>query len=104
MSEIVAASDEQAAGIGQVNNAMTQMDTFTQQNAALVEEAAAAAKSMEQQAAHLSQVVGVFRLSASEAAHGASRAEPHLAPVLRLEAGHADGTRPARRDPSRKVA
>jgi methyl-accepting chemotaxis protein len=104
MSEIVAASDEQAAGIGQVNNAMTQMDTFTQQNAALVEEAAAAAKSMEHQAAHLSQVVGVFRLSASEAAHGTSRAEPHLAPVLRLEAGHADGTRPARRDPSRKVA
>jgi methyl-accepting chemotaxis protein len=85
MSEIVAASEEQATGIDQVNRAMTQMDAVTQQNAALVEEAAAAAQSMQEQADHLSQVVSVFLLTAAERASGMPRAEPHLAPVLKLE-------------------
>ncbi len=65
MSEITAASQEQSDGIEQVNQAIGQMDQMTQQNAALVEQAAAAARSMQDQAANLSQAVSVFRLDAS---------------------------------------
>jgi methyl-accepting chemotaxis protein len=61
MAEITAASAEQTAGIEQVNVAVVQMDQVTQQNAALVEEAAAAAEAMQDQAASLAQVVSVFR-------------------------------------------
>ena len=63
MNEITVASDEQRDGIEQVNQAVTQMDTVTQQNAALVEQAAAAAASMQEQSARLSEVVGVFKLN-----------------------------------------
>jgi methyl-accepting chemotaxis protein len=62
MSEITAASQEQSAGIEQVNQAITQMDRVTQQNAALVEEAAAAAGSMKDQTVNMSQAVGIFKL------------------------------------------
>ncbi|HVL75793.1 MAG TPA: methyl-accepting chemotaxis protein, partial [Noviherbaspirillum sp.] len=62
MGEISVASKEQTDGIEQVNQAINQMDEVTQQNAALVEEAAAAAQSLQEQAAHLAQVVSVFRL------------------------------------------
>jgi len=64
MSEITAASQEQSNGIEQVNEAIGQMDEMTQQNAALVEQAAAAAQSMQDQAAALSQAVSVFKLTA----------------------------------------
>ncbi|KAB7774839.1 methyl-accepting chemotaxis protein [Xanthomonas sp. LMG 12459] len=67
MGEISAASQEQSAGIEQVNQTVTQMDESTQQNAALVEEASAAARSMEQQAVELSQAVALFKLDASAA-------------------------------------
>ena len=67
MSEITAASQEQSAGIEQVNQAIGQMDQVTQQNAALVEEAAAAAASLQDQAGNLSQVVSVFKLGAGYA-------------------------------------
>jgi methyl-accepting chemotaxis protein len=67
MSEISAASSEQSAGIEQVNQAITQMDENTQQNAALVEEAAAAAESLEDQASNLTQTVGIFKLSGHQA-------------------------------------
>ncbi|SCK60307.1 methyl-accepting chemotaxis protein [Variovorax sp. HW608] len=63
MGEITAASQEQTSGIEQINQAITQMDQVTQQNAALVEEAAAAAASLQEQAGGLSQVVSVFRLT-----------------------------------------
>ncbi|NVN84907.1 MAG: PAS domain S-box protein [Rhodopseudomonas sp.] len=63
MAEISAASQEQRGGIEQVNNAVTQMDKVTQQNAALVEEAAAAAKSMEDQTNSMSEMVSQFLLS-----------------------------------------
>jgi len=63
MGEITAASQEQTSGIQQVNQAITQMDNTTQQNAALVEEAAAAAQSMQTQAANLLHVVSVFKLN-----------------------------------------
>jgi methyl-accepting chemotaxis protein len=62
MGEIAAASVEQSTGIEQVNRAVSQMDEVTQQNAALVEEAAAAAASLDEQAARLRTTVGVFRL------------------------------------------
>ncbi len=60
MSEIAAASSEQASGIEEVSKAVVQMDEVTQQNAALVEEAAAAAESLQQQAGNLSNRVSVF--------------------------------------------
>jgi methyl-accepting chemotaxis protein len=62
MAEISAASAEQSTGIEQVNITITQMDETTQQNAALVEEASAAAKAMEEQAEALQQLVQRFRL------------------------------------------
>ena len=62
MGEITAASQEQTSGIGQVNSAITQIDATTQQNAALVEEAAAAAASLQEQCNQLTQTVGFFRL------------------------------------------
>ncbi|MFZ6766223.1 methyl-accepting chemotaxis protein [Undibacterium sp. Di26W] len=65
MSEITAASQEQSSGIEQVNLAITQMDEMTQQNAALVEQAAAAAESMEEQAVALAEAVSVFKLQAA---------------------------------------
>jgi methyl-accepting chemotaxis protein len=63
MAEITAASAEQSAGIEQVNQAVTRMEDMTQQNAALVEEAAAAAESLQGQASTLSATVAVFKLS-----------------------------------------
>jgi methyl-accepting chemotaxis protein-1 (serine sensor receptor) len=65
MGEIAAASAEQSRGIDQVNVAITQMDEVTQQNAALVEEAAAASKSLEDQGHQLTESVAFFRLVAS---------------------------------------
>jgi methyl-accepting chemotaxis protein len=66
MSEIASASQEQSAGIEEINRAITHMDDITQQNAALVEQAAAAAGSLQEQAAGLSQTVAVFKLHSAE--------------------------------------
>ncbi|PPU46254.1 methyl-accepting chemotaxis protein [Xanthomonas arboricola] len=76
MGEISAASQEQSAGIEQVNTTVTQMDETTQQNAALVEEATAAARSMEEQAVQLTQAVSVFKIS-----EGSTRTTRPAAPV-----------------------
>jgi methyl-accepting chemotaxis protein len=62
IGEITAASSEQSAGIGQVNQSVGEIDRMTQQNAALVEQSAAAAESLREQAARLTQVVQQFRL------------------------------------------
>jgi methyl-accepting chemotaxis protein len=62
MSEVAVASKEQSDGIEQVNRAVSQIDQITQQNAALVEEATAAAKSLEEQADGLAQTISVFKL------------------------------------------
>ncbi|MGK5021214.1 methyl-accepting chemotaxis protein [Janthinobacterium sp. LB2P10] len=62
VSEISAASAEQSTGIDEINRAITQMDEVTQQNAALVEEAAAASQSLQEQAGTLAGVVGAFKL------------------------------------------
>ncbi|MFP3562985.1 methyl-accepting chemotaxis protein [Paraburkholderia sp. SIMBA_030] len=68
MGEITAASQAQSTGIEQINQAMGQMDQVTQQNAALVEEAAAAAQSLEQQAAKLDETVSVFKVGGTQPA------------------------------------
>ncbi len=73
MGEMMNASEEQATGIEQINQALTQMDQVTQQNAALVEEAAAAAESMREQASTLVEAVSVFKLREG-ASNGAMRA------------------------------
>jgi len=79
MAEISAASVEQGVGIEQINIAVTEMDTTTQQNAALVEEAAAAAQALREQTVALNEVVGVFRLDGDQ--EGAVAAQPARAPV-----------------------
>jgi methyl-accepting chemotaxis protein len=61
MAEIVA-SQEQSAGIEQVNQAIEQIDQVTQKNASLVEEAAAASQVMQDQASNMAQLVSVFKL------------------------------------------
>ncbi|MBG6220502.1 MULTISPECIES: methyl-accepting chemotaxis protein [unclassified Janthinobacterium] len=67
ITEITAASSEQSVGIDEINRAIGQMDAVTQQNAALVEESAAAAESMQHQAHNLAQVVSVFKLHGQQA-------------------------------------
>jgi uncharacterized phage infection (PIP) family protein YhgE len=93
MSEIASASQEQSDGIEQVNGAISQMDQVTQQNAALVEEAAAAAASMQDQAARLEQAVSFFRVDeqiARKAAPPATQAKPRAAaPARKALAGTA---------------
>ena len=79
MSEIASASLEQTTGIEQVNSAIAQMDEVTQQNAALVEQAAAAANSMQEQASILSQVVSVFKVGQQQASQAAPRPAQHPA-------------------------
>ena len=73
IGDITDASEEQRVGIEQVNEAISQMDQVTQQNAALVEQAAAAANAMQDQAAQLSQAVQVFRLQGEPQAGPATR-------------------------------
>jgi methyl-accepting chemotaxis protein len=80
IGEISAAATEQSSGIGQVNSAVNELDRMTQQNAALVEESAAAAESLREQARRLAGVVSVFRLG-DEPAAGPARAVPAPAPA-----------------------
>ena len=98
MSEIASASAEQTVGIEQVNEAITQMDGVTQQNAALVEEAAAAAASLQEQAAALAQLVSVFNVGGSAATGaGAARRAPgasHALVVHPRSAAHGSARRP----------
>jgi methyl-accepting chemotaxis protein len=88
VSEISAASEEQDTGIAQVNNAIVEMDGVTQQNAALVEQAAAAAEGLKQQAAQLVTLVGEFTLD--DGARG-KPAAPARAKPLKLTADEWEG-------------
>ncbi len=72
MGQIASASQEQSTGIEQINQAVNQMDEMTQQNASLVEEAAAAAASLEDQAKNLVKVVSIFKVEAENSTLGAS--------------------------------
>ena len=104
MGEITAASAEQTAGIEQINEAVTQMDQVTQQNAALVEEAAAALASMQEQAGMLAAAVSVFRIDARDidlqAAASLPRQAPPKAPAKAAVKQVAAPAKPARKEPS----
>jgi methyl-accepting chemotaxis protein len=82
IGEISAAATEQSSGINQVNQAVTEIERMTQQNAALVEESAAAAASMSEQAGRLAQAVAAFRVHANDTVQGPgepARATAHQA-------------------------
>ncbi|RQR66074.1 methyl-accepting chemotaxis protein [Burkholderia sp. Bp9126] len=112
MGEIAAASEEQSGGIDQVARAVTQMDEVTQQNAALVEEAAAAAQSLDEQAARLRETMSVFQLEEGAAqrragepvaVRAAVRAQP--APAAAVRPGYdAPAPRASVAPPARKPA
>ena len=108
MAEITHATQEQTGGIEQVNRSIGLMDEATQQNAALVEESAATATSMQEQAAKLAQVVGVFKLDAQAvvAAPVAARAVAlRPAPAVRAaKAPVAAAARPAVKPAARATA
>jgi methyl-accepting chemotaxis protein len=97
VGEITSASAEQSQGIGQINDAVTQMDQVTQQNAALVEESAAAAASLSQQAQKLAEVVAVFQIDDSAVRAPATPAA--AAPAAGSKAGAWSGA--DRRGPDR---
>jgi methyl-accepting chemotaxis protein len=79
MAEISAASAEQSLGVSQVGEAVTQMDQVTQQNAALVEQMAAAATGLKSQAQELVHTVAVFSLARSTQGGRSRRGEPLMA-------------------------
>jgi len=79
ISEITAAGQEQTSGIEQINQAIIQMDSVTQQNSALVEEAAAAAATLQEQSANLVQVVSVFKLDNQSGYQSAKASTPRKA-------------------------
>lgn len=96
IGEIATASKEQSDGIEQVNHAISQMDQVTQQNAALVEEAAAAAGSLQDQATHLTESVSIFRLDNSQEV----RAAQAFAATL---SGHSKGLTASESESSRRI-
>ena len=79
MDEITTASEEQSGGVDQVNIAISQMDEVTQQNAALVEESAAAAGALQDQANELVRAVAAFKIGSSQIIEAAPLASPQLA-------------------------
>ena len=86
MGDITIASAEQSVGLGEVSNAIGEMDGMTQQNTALVEEASAASQELQAQAAGLASLVGQFRL-ASAGSETSRQARPARTPAsLRLAA------------------
>ncbi len=87
MAEIASASDEQSKGISQVAVAVTEMDSVTQQNAALVEQASQAAVSLEEQASLLNNAVATFKLKDSVTSVGTRPAKSISAPLLRPDTG-----------------
>ncbi|MDB5953450.1 MAG: chemotaxis sensory transducer [Ramlibacter sp.] len=99
IAEIALASQEQSAGIEQVNTAITQMDQVVQQNASLVEEATAATESMKEQAAALLQKVSRFKLKGEHAMPGTQSADVTRTTSRGIAApewirGPSEGTRP----------
>ena len=98
MGEITAASHEQTAGIEQINQAVTQMDDVTQQNAALVEEAAAASAALQDQAKSLAQLVSVFQLDVRQTPPGPAvvRMDAKVMPIPRTRKAPVKAARPER--------
>ncbi|CAB3865810.1 methyl-accepting chemotaxis protein [Achromobacter sp. CF-sbj1-Ac2-l] len=95
MGEISAASEEQSSGIDQVNRAVSQMDEVTQQNAALVEEAAAAAGSLQEQAQRLAEAVAVFKINAGDVIEVPARQLAQQRSAPRVVAPTVEETAPA---------
>ncbi|KQW20156.1 chemotaxis protein [Acidovorax sp. Root402] len=95
MGEISAASSEQSQGVAQVGEAVTQMDQVTQQNAALVEEMAAAAASLNNQAQDLVSTVAFFKLSPAQAAQPAASAFAYVPKAAGPSKALAGSSRPA---------
>ncbi len=105
MGEISSASMEQEAGIGQINQAITEMDNVTQQNAALVEQSAAAAGALQEQADALAQLVSTFKLDAATNPTQASKSvarPPARAITTKAQARHMSA--PQRPAPGPKLA
>ncbi|ELY4723296.1 methyl-accepting chemotaxis protein [Cronobacter sakazakii] len=94
MGEIASASDEQSRGIDQVGLAVAEMDRVTQQNASLVEQSAAAAAALEEQASRLTQSVAVFRISqsAQDKPRSVSPVQASVAPVVTAKPVVAQGS------------
>ncbi|OWQ91255.1 hypothetical protein CDN99_08740 [Roseateles aquatilis] len=105
IGEITAASTEQSGGIAQVNDAVTQLDRMTQQNAALVEESAAAAESLKDQAHRLTEIVSVFRLG-DDRKHvvAAPKAAPAPKPIESVKAASPTSGSAATPAPAHKPA
>ncbi|CAN7453679.1 methyl-accepting chemotaxis protein [Acidovorax delafieldii] len=101
MGEISAASSEQSQGVDQVGEAVTQMDQVTQQNAALVEEMAAAAASLNNQAQDLVSTVAFFKLSPAQAAQPAASAFAYVPKAAVPSPALAGSSRPAPVAPSK---
>jgi methyl-accepting chemotaxis protein len=89
MGEIASASEEQSKGIAQVGQAVAEMDSVTQQNAALVEQASSAALSLEEQAALLNQTVSLFQLSDTQSGLQVAAKPVLKTPVIAPRAGKA---------------
>jgi len=100
IGEIGAATLEQTQGIGQVSEAVSQLDKVTQQNAALVEESAAAAESLKQQAARMNEVVGVFKLDARTAVAPVKAHSPAAAPRMAPKPAPRPAVKPAAARPA----
>ena len=101
VAEIASASQEQASGIDQVNKAVTQMDEMTQQNAALVEEAAASSEAMTNQARGMDDLMGFFNVGTQAAAQAQPQASSHAAQSAPRQASKPAATRST---PRRKPA
>ena len=101
VGEITVSSREQSEGVGQINAAVSQLDQATQQNAALVEQTAAAAESMRMQTAKLAEAVAAFRVDGgaplSAPRPGPAAANPHRAPIAKAD------PRPALKKPAAKL-
>ncbi|WP_245391687.1 methyl-accepting chemotaxis protein [Salinicola aestuarinus] len=95
LGEITAATTEQSQGIGQVNQAVVEIDSVTQQNAAMVQQTAAAAASLEQEALRLAQTVGAFKLAGTAPVEGDEPSVPLRRPTIGPSAGHARQKAPA---------
>ncbi|QNK02547.1 methyl-accepting chemotaxis protein [Dyella telluris] len=106
VAEIAAASQEQSAGIDQVNHAVLQMDEMTQQNAALVEEAAAAARAMQEQAGELARQVSFFQVgeASAEVATEKARSQSVMAEAEAVFAAVRSSNAPAQRAPKAEAA
>jgi methyl-accepting chemotaxis protein/methyl-accepting chemotaxis protein-1 (serine sensor receptor) len=108
MGEITSATQEQTAGLEQIHQAINEMDTITQQNVALVEEAASASTALQDQANSLSKIVSVFQIDGQRREHPAAVEARAVIQAVRTKPALPAKAKPAQRDAkpaaSRKVA